>query len=335
LESPGVQLSVIVPTRNEQAHLSSTLGSLVHQTLPRECYEVIVVDGDSTDRTVEIVETVQRGFGNVRLFKNPKRIMPSGMNIGLAHSCGSVIVVAGAHTTYPSDYLENCLACLEKTGADVVGGPMITRPKKPGFVPRICAALLSNPFGVGNSHFRTSLKEGFVDTVPYGAYRREILDRSGHFNENLVRGQDRELHVRIRRAGGRIYQSVALRTFYHPAGTLNALLKKAFQNGFWNVHTVRENPNAMTVKHFVPGAFVLALLLLLGLSWFFPKFAVLFAGIALVYSVAAWYFSGHSQRQPDMSVRLMMPVFAFLFHVSYGLGTIAGLCSQFVRTQRD
>jgi glycosyltransferase involved in cell wall biosynthesis len=211
--------------RNEAATISACLHSLLAQTIPAADYEVLVVDGSSDDGCREIVCNLQGSASNLRLLRNPDRIMPSAMNIGLASARANVIVVAGAHTTYPPDYLQKCLIHLQQTGADVVGGPLLTKPRGPGFVPGIIAAILSSRFGVGNASFRTTLKEGLVDTVPYGAYRKEIFARCGQYNETLIRAQDCELHARIRHVGGRIYQTPELLTHYYPVATFPVLCR--------------------------------------------------------------------------------------------------------------
>src|SRR5262249_29637537 len=215
-------ISVIVPMRNEAETISKCLRSLLSQTIPPSEYEIIVVNGMSDDSSAETVGRLQSVSPNLLLLTNPLCTTPAGMNMGLRNARAPVVIVAGAHTSYPSHYLETCLRYLEKTGADVVGGPLVTTALGNGFAPRMIAAILSNPFGVGNADFRTGLKEGWVDTVPYGAYRKEVFERCGMYNESLVRAQDCELHARIRRNGGRIYQTPELLTYYHPVSTFPA-----------------------------------------------------------------------------------------------------------------
>src|SRR6516225_5643108 len=198
-------VSVVMPVRNEEAYIEASLRSLVHQSFPPGCYEIIVVDGRSSDRTREIVEEICQTAPQVRLLDNPAGIVPAAMNIGIRAARGEVIIRADGHNVYPCDYAKNCVACLDQTGADNVGGPWITAAADDSFSARLVAAILSNPFGVGDSKFRTGKAEGFVDTVPFGAFRREVFERVGLYNEKLVRNQDNELNSRIREAGGKIY----------------------------------------------------------------------------------------------------------------------------------
>jgi glycosyltransferase involved in cell wall biosynthesis len=212
-------VSVVMPVRNEEAYIAASLQSLVNQTYPAADYEIIVVDGRSSDRTREIIDQVRSNHPQVLRLDNPAGIVPVAMNIGIRAARGEVIIRADGHNVYPRDYAKNCVACLEQTGADNVGGPWITAAADASLSARLVAAILSSPFGVGDSKFRTSKAEGFVDTVPFGAFRREVFERVGLYNEKLVRNQDNELNSRIRAAGGNIYLSPALTTRYHPVKT--------------------------------------------------------------------------------------------------------------------
>jgi glycosyltransferase involved in cell wall biosynthesis len=219
-----ISVSVIVPIRNEERYIEDCLQSLLRQTYPSASYEIIVLDGRSSDGSREIVDGLCRDLPRLYCIDNPAGTAPAAMNIGIRHAKGGVIIRADGHNFYPADYIENCVKCLEQTGADNVGGPWMTVPADNSLGARLVAAMLSNPFGVGDSRFRISSKEGFVETVPFGAFRREVFDRVGMYNEKLVRNQDNELNARIRRAGGTIYQTPTLQTTYHPvAGFLQLL----------------------------------------------------------------------------------------------------------------
>lgn len=318
-------ISVIVPMRNEAETIGRCLASLLSQTIPRSEYEIIVVDGMSSDGSSGIVSNLQTESPNLVLLTNPARIMPTGMNIGLRSAQAPVVIVAGAHTSYPSSYLKNCLKYLNKTGADVVGGPIVTMALDHGFVPRMVGAILSSRFGVGNADFRTGLKEGWVDTVPYGAYRKQVFERCGMYNEQLIRAQDCELHARIRHNGGRIYQTPELLTYYHPVSTFQALWRKAFLDGQWQCFAVVQNTQSFALRRFAPA---LMLMLLTGaavLAIFVPGAWMLIAVFLLAYLLSGFYFGSTQTRTSDLLTRISLPFCAFPFHVCYGAGTLAGL----------
>ena len=211
-----------------------------------------------------------------------------------------------------------------------MGGPWLTVPADNTLGARLVAAMLSNPFGVGDSRFRISSKEGFVETVPFGAFRREVFDRVGMYNEKLVRNQDNDLNARIRKAGGKIYQTPALQTTYHPVAGFLQLLKQTYRNSRWHVFSVRENSKSMGLRHFVPAMF---LIYLAGL--FLASAAASWARYALVASVGSYLLTGlafaiRQNRNRDWLVVLTLPSACFVFHLAYGLGTLAGLRYLFV-----
>src|SRR5881296_963541 len=219
-------VSFIMPVRNEEEYIRVSLQSLVDQSYPAGECEIIVVDGRSSDRTREIIEEIREKNPQVLCLDNPAGIVPTAMNIGIRAARGEVIIRADGHNIYPADYTANCVKCLLKTGADNVGGPWLTVPADKSFGATLVAAILSSPFGVGNSKFRTSREEGFVDTVPFGAFRKAIFDRVGMYNEQLVRNQDNELNARIRSAGGKIYLTPAMFLMF-----LVVLLLASFASG--------------------------------------------------------------------------------------------------------
>jgi glycosyltransferase involved in cell wall biosynthesis len=318
-------ISIIVPMRNEAEMIASCVRSLLAQTISPSEYEITIVDGMSDDASADIVRELKPAAANLLLLKNPSRIMPAGMNLGLRNSSSPIVVVAGAHTSYPPDYLEKCLKYLDETGADVVGGPLVTTARTAGFAPRMIAAILSSRFGVGNAAFRTGLTEGWVDTVPYPAYRREVFERCGPYNEQLVRAQDCELHARIRHNGGRIYQTPELKTYYHPVGTFQTFWLKAFSDGKWQSFAVVTNPHSLSLRRFVPALMVLLLVGLVILTVFRPGTIKLIAAVLVLYVLAGFYFGSAQSRTSGLLSRICFPFCAFPFHLCYGMGTLAGL----------
>jgi cellulose synthase/poly-beta-1,6-N-acetylglucosamine synthase-like glycosyltransferase len=324
----GIIVSVVVPIRNEEPYIRVCLTSLLQQTYPKEQYEVIVLDGRSSDRSMEIVEELCCHHPNLRCLDNPAAIVPAAMNAGIRNSAGEIIIRADGHTVYPSDYLENCVKYLEDTGADNVGGPVLTVPTDSTFAARLVAAVLSNPFGVGNSRFRTTAVEGYVDTVPFGAFRRELFDRIGLYNEKLVRNQDVDLNARIKKAGGKIYQTPALKTQYHPVGRFRQLLKQTFRESRWHVVTLRENVRSLRPRHMAPAVFAFFLITLLPISFVSNLGLIMLACILVAHLIAGACAAGQSREYGPVVV-WALPCACFCFHLAYGLGTIAGLLYLF------
>jgi glycosyltransferase involved in cell wall biosynthesis len=320
-----IRVSVIVPIRNEERYIAACLQSLVDQTFSSEAYEILVIEGRSSDRSRGIIEEFGRRYGNVRCLDNPAAIAPAAMNIGIRNAAGEFIVRADGHNFYPKDYIANCVKCLEETGADNVGGPWRTVPPDDTVGAKLVAAILTNPFGVGDSRFRTSRFEGFVDTVPFGAFRRDLFDRIGMYNEKLVRNQDNELNARIRSAGGKIYQTPALTTEYHPIGNVFALLKQTYKTSQWHIFSVRQNASSMGVRHFVPAVFVLVIAALLAGAFWSPLWRLGLAVLLSSYFSAGIYFSFRNSRNWGLPIMCALPPVCLVFHIAYGLGTLAGL----------
>jgi succinoglycan biosynthesis protein ExoA len=322
-------VSFVMPVRNEQEYIRASLQSLVDQSYPVSDLEIIVVDGRSSDRTLEIVEEIRRQNPRVRCLDNPAGNVPSAMNIGIRAARGEVIIRADGHSFYPRDYAANCVRCLYETGAENVGGPCLTVATDKSFGARLVAAILSSPFGVGDSKFRTSSDDGFVDTVPFGAFRRELFERVGMYNEKLIRNQDNDLNARIRTAGGKIYLTSALTTRYYPVKSFLGLLKSVFETSKWHIFTLRENRESMGVRHLVPAVFLMTLLLLLPASFMNVYAKEFLVAIMCVYLLTGFCFSLCVITEDNWDVTLVQPFATFCFHIAYGAGTLWGLVYLF------
>ena len=323
-------VSVIIPMRNEEQYIVSCLKSLLEQTYPAEHYEMIVVDGMSSDRSVELVRELIQSTSRVRLMSNPAAIVPTGMNLGIRGASGEIIVRADAHTVYPPNYIENCVHYLETTGADNVGGPIVTVAANESLSAQLVAAVLSNRFGVGNSQFRTSMQEGYVDTVPFGTFRRQIFDQIGFFDESLVRNQDNEMNGRIRQSGGKIYQTPALSTRYFAPATFGKLVVQTYRNNKWHLFTLFQTRTAMGLRHFLPAFFLCTLAALSVLSFFSATSRIALGSLLAVYLCAAAYFSWRAPRNSiPIAAKLLMPIAFLTFHLAYGAGVVTGAAFAF------
>lgn len=318
-------VSVVMPMRNEGKLLEPCLLSLLAQSYPENRFEILVVDGRSSDGSRDVVERLGAGSASLFLLDNPGQHTPSGMNVGIRAARGSIIIIAGAHCVYPRRFIGNCAVWLERTGADVVGGPVKTAASSKAFGAQLACAILSSPFGVGNSRFRTSVQEGYVDTVPFGAYRREVFERVGLFNERLIRNQDNDLSARVREAGGKIYMTSALTTVYVPISNYVDLLRQAFQKSQWHGLTWKENRKALGFRHLCPAAILAISAFLVLLSpWNVPARAILLA-LGVLYFLLGIWFATHAEEKRSWAVRLVMPFACVLFHFAYGLGTLFGV----------
>ena len=313
--------------RNEEHYIVRCLQSLMEQTYPAECYELIVVDGMSSDRSTDLVRELSRSRPQIRLLSNPAAIVPSAMNLGIRSATGDIIVRADAHTIYPPDYIENCVNYLFRTGADNVGGPIITVPARARHGSATGRRDCRNKFGVGNSQFRTGMFEGYVDThCPFGTFRKELFSRVGFFDESLVRKQDNELNGRIRQAREtRLHQTPALSTRYFPPDKFSKLVVQTYKNSKWHLFTLRQTRTAMGIRHFLPALFAGGLLGLGALSFFSGAAAIALAAVLAIYLLAGAYFSWTAPGSVPLGARAVMPFGFLIFHLAYGLGVMNGL----------
>jgi succinoglycan biosynthesis protein ExoA len=316
-------VSIIVAMRNEERFIERCLDSVATQDYPRELLEVLVVDGRSTDRSREIVSGMLDRVPHLRLLDNERRISPVAFNIGIRNARGKVLTIISAHCSLAPDYVSSCVEYLQKTDADCVGGPIETVGETEGA--KAIALAMSSPFGVGDALFRYSERESYVDTLAFGAYRREVFQRVGLFDEELVGSEDDEFNYRLRSQGGKLLLTPAIRSFYYGRSSLGALCWQYFAYGRGKVRVVRRHPGQIRVRHLIPSLFVLSLLVSGLLGLFSPLFALLLALIVGCYLLAALVVALRiSRREGWRYLPLLILAFACL-HLSYGMGFIVGL----------
>jgi succinoglycan biosynthesis protein ExoA len=317
-------LSVIIPCRNEVRFLRSCLDSVLANDYPQKHMEVLVADGESDDGTRGIIESYCSRDPRVRLIENPQRTTPVALNRAIEAAQGDVIVRIDAHATIPRDYFSNCVKFLQSSGADNVGGSMRTEAQETGLFSNAIVAALSDRFGVGNSYFRIGSSEPrWVDTVFGGCWRREVFDRIGRFNPDLKRSQDMEFSLRLKAAGGRTLLVPEIQSTYFARTRLGAFLRHNFTNGIWAVLPfVYSDIVPVSLRHFIPLVFVLALLASLAVLPWTAWLLLLIAGPYALANLAVSCVIVARQKKPSL---LLTPLVFFLLHLSYGLGSLMGV----------
>ena len=323
-------VTVIVPIRNEATFIARSLGAVLAQDYPPDHLQVLIVDGMSTDGTREIVQqiidkrrqTKDDASLSIVLLDNPAHIVPTALNIGLRHAQGDVIIRVDGHCEIAPDYARQCVHHLERTNADCVGGPIETVGETS--VAQTIALAMSSPFGVGNSAFRTVKDRArFVDTLAFGAYRREVFDRVGHFDEELVRNQDDEFNFRLTQAGGKIWLDPSIRSVYYSRATLRGLWRQYFQYGLYKVRVIQKRGAVPSWRHLVPGGFVLGLvgsILLILLTRQSCWLLGVVAPYALTNGIASLWTARWNWRTLPL-----LPLAFLILHLAYGCGFWLGL----------
>jgi GT2 family glycosyltransferase len=324
-------ISFVVASLNEETTIEPCVRSLLNQRYPAGLIQVAVVDGGSTDRTREIVTGLAREDSRVRLLDNPARTAPHAFNIGIAGTTGALVSLQSAHGTADADYATVLVASFNNTDAALVGGRVVTAPAdRPTPMSEAIARAMSSPLGVGSARFRHSDRPGWVDTAYPGAYRRELFDRIGGFDESLVRNQDDELHLRARRAGYPMWFEPRLRSTYRPRQRLPQLWNQYSQYGWWRSATLIKHRQVTSLRHIVPAALVAGLTGAPIVAATLPDrrhrrlLRLLWSGGAGAW-LAVLVTAGVRERGASPRVALRVPAAVACLHIAYGVGFWRGL----------
>lgn len=324
-------ISVVMPVRNEALYIRRAVSSLLGQEAKGFELEVMVVDGASTDATASILRELEQQDSRVHYLFNARQNTPSAFNIGLRAAQGEYVCILGAHSEYAPDYIEVCFHELQRTNASGCSGRVVTCAANHSWQAHLVALAFSHPFGSSSNSVRTQCA-GFVDTIPYPLFRKQVLLEVGGYDEALFRNQDNDMNQRLRARGHKLYltDKTTAKLFGRP--TIWSLVQYAYKSGFWNFITVRRNKAAMSARHFVPFAFVLVLLagaMLACVSLAFPEhrwslclplIAALSAhfGVGFLFAAREWF----RNRDP---LSPLLPGAWLALHTAYGCGTLGAL----------
>ncbi|HEX6254753.1 MAG TPA: glycosyltransferase family 2 protein [Euzebyales bacterium] len=306
-------VSVVMAVRNEARHLRDAVTSVLAQGYPGPL-DVTIAVGPSDDATEDVLADLARDE-RVLAVGNPAGLTSAGLNAAIAASTGPVVARVDGHAVIPPGYLRRAVELLRETGADNVGGVMaaegVTRFEQ------AVAAAMSSRFGTGDARFHYGGAAGPADTVYLGVFRRSALERVGGFDETLVRTQDSELNLRIRRTGGMVWFSPELRVRYRPRGSLRALSRQYFEYGRWRRVVARRHQGSLRWRQMVaPGTVVAcaggAIVGVTGRWWGWLPLVGYGAGIATATTVVG--------RRVPPGVMARLPGVFTAMHVAWGIG---------------
>jgi len=329
LDPAVATVDVVIPVRNEASHIPACLESVLHQTFEPGRMSVTVIDGDSEDDTVPIVERV--GSTRVRILPNPQRSTAAGLNLGIRSGTADVVVRVDGHCHLAPDYVQRCVDLLARTGAGNVGGLM--RPKGRGVVGEAMARALCSRFGIGDSRFHFLERQEYVDSVYLGAFRRSVLAETGLYDESLPANEDFELNHRIRQAGYGVLLSPDIRSTYAPRDSLGGIARQFFRYGRGKARVMRTQPGSIQARHLAAPLLVMLLVVSLsGLGAGGVQGAVRRRWLAVptVYGLCVALAAAMAGRGRPRVTAALMVVFPAL-HVSWGLGLLSGLAGQSIR----
>lgn len=316
-------VSIIVPCYNEQATIRSLLEAVYAQTYPRADMEVVIADGMSTDNTRGEIAAFIKKHPDLQIcvVDNPARIIPAALNRALQETHGEIIVRLDAHSMPYPDYVERCVVALESGLGENVGGIWEIRPGAEGWVAQSIAAAAAHPLGVGDALYRHAEKAAYVDTVPFGAFKREQLALVGFFDEALLTNEDYEFNTRIRKSGGRIWLDPAIRSVYYARPTLRALARQFWRYGYWKRKMLKRYPETLRWRQGLPPLFVLSLFGGAVLAIFFPALRFLLASEGLLYALTLLLAGIQAAiRQRKLALVIGFPLAIAAMHIAWGAG---------------
>ncbi len=327
-------VSLITPCRNEAEHVEAFVDAALAQQLPPGwALMLIVADGASDDGTRERLQRRAATEPRLVLVDNPAGATAQGLNLALARARGECTVRLDVHTTYAPDYVQACLAALQRTGAANVGGPWQPQigPGRAGWIARAWASR----FGSGGAASRRVGYSGPVDTVYLGAWRTETLRALGGFDETLLRTEDDDLNLRILRGGGTVWQDASIRSWYRPRASFGALAAQMYQYGYWKWPLIRKHRLPASLRHLVPGLYVGAVALGLLLGLLHAGFAAAALALVALHTLAALAAAATVAAPWRQPLGWLAVAWATLcMHAAYGTGFLHALLDHALRGGR-
>jgi succinoglycan biosynthesis protein ExoA len=316
------KVSIIVPCYNEQATIQLLLDAIYAQTYARSELEVVIADGSSTDATRSVIQD----WGNahpdlaIRVVDNPQKVIPAALNVALRAACGEIIVRLDAHSMPAPDYVTRSVEALLAGCGDNVGGVWLIQPGAANWVARSIAAAAAHPLGVGGAQYRVGGRSQAVDTVPFGAFHRKLIDRIGFYDETLLSNEDYEYNARIRKAGGVVWFDPQIRSTYFSRSTYHDLARQYWRYGYWKFQMLRRYPETLRWRQGLPPLFVLTIISLVVLSIWFPwALWLLLAEIAFYGLIIVAAGIQRAVKMRDAWIAIGLPIAIAIMHISWGL----------------
>ena len=322
-------VSVVVGLLNEEKFLPRLIEDFKKQTYNHNEIELIFIDGMSKDNSWKILEDFKNSnhdFYDVVLLKNPKVILSAGMNVGIKAARGECILKVDCHSHITENFIENNVKIIEE-GEDVCGGPRPNIIENADNFSKTLLLVEENMFGSGIADYRKKTTKKYVSSVFQGMYRKSIFDKIGLLDEKVGRVEDNELHYRIRKNGYKIRYSNDILSYQYTRPTLKRMLKQKYSNGYWIGKVSHIYPKAFSIFHFVPLAFVLAIIFSLCMIPITSLFIILLSSVYFLFTILITIMT-IINNEFNITI-LLMPIILFLIHVYYGVGTLVGLIKGF------
>lgn len=311
-----MEATIVIATYNEEKYIEDCIRSLENQTYARDKYQIYIIDGESTDNTVSVIEKVMKEYSNIKLFNNPKKIQAAAFNIGLNNSETPYTFVVGAHAVFDKEFIGNSIISSKENDVECVGGKITFDAKTK--IGQYYALARGTLFGGGTASYRYSNKKQYVETASFGCYKTECMKAVGGYNETLVKNQDNDINKRIVANGGKMLFDPSIKFTYFTRDTYEGIKKQMFNYGYWEAKVIKQDKKQFSLVTMVPAAFVIynVLAILLSVVSFVPLL-LCYVPYLLLYGV--FYFKDAAGKNPITLLWMYLTI-----HTSIGIGLIKG-----------
>ena len=319
-------ISVVIPVRNEEPHIASVLDALLAQDYPVDRFEVFVVDGHSTDNTREVVESYAKRYKNIRLYSNPKYLSSAARNIGIRESQGDIILIVDGHCLIDNPaMLANVDHAMRKPGVFALGRPQPQFLENANQTQLAIAMARHSPVGHHPDSFIYSDQPQIVPAISTAvAYRREVFDQIGLFDERFDACEDCELNYRFDQSGMNCYFTPDIAVRYKPRSSIFGLCKQMFRYGRGRIRLAKKHPQSFSWKMFLPTLLILGIVIggvgacfsqMIALAWF----SVLALYILLILGLESVRLSIVNRFPLGL---ILFPIIFLTIHLASGFGEI-------------
>jgi len=318
-----MKFSIVIPCRNEKDYISQCVKSIEKQSYKQDLIEIVIVDGFSVDGTRDILFSLQKEYNNILVLDNPSKKTPQALNIGIKNSSGDVVVILGAHTELDKDFIKFNNQFLIEKDVKVTGGTQINVGLN--YTQNLIGTVMEMPFAMASAKYRWSENEQFVDTVVYAAYKKELFDELGYFEEGFTISEDAEFNWRIRQAGHKIFFSPQIKSYYYPRDSIFSFVKQIFRYGILRVNVLKKHMDSLKLLHMIPPSFVAMLILGIGLSFVSKTFLSLLVVVLIIYFGLNLITTMKTLFPKKIKYIIFIPALIFVMHISWGSGFLLGL----------
>lgn len=319
-------ITICMPVRNEERYIERTLQELLNQDYPKDRYEIIVADGESEDRTKEIVNNLSVKNPNVILMSNPRRLSSTGRNVGFKNGKGDMFLVVDGHCWIGhNQLLKNIVNCFEKSNAHCLSRPQPLDPPDITDFQKAVALARASRVGHGGDSLIYSDHEGYVSPVSNGAvYKKEVFEKIGFVDETFDVCEDVDFNYRLKEAGFKAYMSQSLAIKYYPRESLYGLFKQMVRYGKGRFKFLKKHPETLSFTGLVPVFFVIGLVVLPILGFFYNTFWWIFLFTFGLYACLILSTSFViSKKEGLRAIKNLVSIF-IVIHFGLGVGFLKG-----------